>query len=484
MVGSGRVKLTGKQVNGGTTMAAITEQIPVEILSRHILETSFNDLDVDTIAKCRLRVIDVAGCAIGGANAPGNMALVDLIRNWGGKEEATVVCWGSKVPVGNAAMVNSILARSYDFEVMSPLIGGKSVPSHIAGTTVMTALSMAEAKGVDGKELITALVVGDDFASRVLAASGPGFFLGWDSVGMVNMLGATAIAGRLLGLTALQLRNALGLALNQMHGTFQSIWDGTTAFKLHQGTSARDGIFSAQLAQGGWTGAGDSLLSRFGYFNLYTDGCINPEILTKNLGKVYYADSTFKAYPCCRATHGALDCTLKIVSNNDLRPGDVAEVVIEVPKSHLENFIGQSFRIREFPQGDAAFSYRYTVASAIVRMGVRPEHFHEESIRDPMVNNLIEKVSLVELAGAQKLMNRVTIRMKDGREFSEFTDTPTGDPIGNPMSEDMILAKFRKNVEFSRIIAPETGEVLLALLGELEELNDAKRVTELLGNVH
>ena len=298
-------------------------------------------------------------------------------------------------------------------------------------------------------------MLGDDLASRVLAGSGPGFTLGWDSVGMVNMLGATAIAGRMLGLTKPQLRNAFGLALNQMCGTFQSIWDGTTAFKLHQGTSARDGIFSAQLARAGWTGAEDALLSRFGYFNLYTDGCTNPEILTRDLGKVFYADSTFKAYPCCRATHAAIDCTLKMVDTLDLKAEEVEEVCLHVPPASLGNFIGQPFRIREFPQGDAVFSYRYTVASAFIRRGVRPEHFHEEAVRDPHVNALIGKIRLKELPGAQGLSARVSIRMKDGREFSEFTAAPTGDPTANPLPEAKILEKFRKNVEFGGMITEE-----------------------------
>jgi 2-methylcitrate dehydratase PrpD len=115
------------------------------------------------------------------------------------------------------------------------------------------------------------------------------------------------------------MRNAFGLVLNQLAGSFQSIWDGTTAFKLYQGTSARNGIFSAELAKAGWTGPRDALLSKFGYFHLYTEGCTHPEILTKELGKKYYADSTFKPYPCCRATHPAIDCALAIIQKQMLK---------------------------------------------------------------------------------------------------------------------------------------------------------------------
>ena len=45
---------------------------------------------------------------------------------------------------------------------------------------------------------------------------------------------------------------------------FTSTSDATTAFKLQQGTSARNGIFSAQLAKAGWTGPSDALQGEFG----------------------------------------------------------------------------------------------------------------------------------------------------------------------------------------------------------------------------
>ena len=461
-------------------MSSIAKSTPIEELLVNVLETRFENFDQMTLENTKNRMIDVIGCAIGGANAPGNSALIDLVKNWGGKKEATILVYGSKVPAHNAAMVNSIMARSFDFEAMSPLIDGINVPSHIAGTTVMTALAMGEAKSINGKELITGLLVGDDLASRVLAASGPGFTLGWDSIGTVNALGATAIAGRLLGLNKPQMRNAFGLVLNQLAGSFQSIWDGTTAFKLYQGTSARNGIFSAELAKAGWTGPKDALLGKFGYFHLYTEGCTNPEILTKELGKKYYADATFKPYPCCRATHPAIDCALAIVQKHQVKAENIEEVVLYLPRSGLDNFIGQPFQIGDFPQADAVFNYRYTVATALLRKSVQLEHFSEELIRDPQVNALIRRIRLTELLGGQKLKCKIEVKMKDGREFSEFTDIPKGDPVSNPMSKEEIIAKFWVNVDFSKMVPQKNAEKLLSLLEKLEDLDNIDKMVGLL----
>jgi 2-methylcitrate dehydratase PrpD len=461
-------------------MSGDGENTAIEALSANVLETRFENFDRATIENARYRIIDVLGCGIGGANAAGNAALVGLVKGWGGKREASILIHGGRVPVQNAAMVNGIMARSFDFEPAGPLIGGETVPSHISGTTVMTAITLGEMKNISGKELITALLVGDDVAARVLGASGFPLVLGWDNVGTVNMFGATAIAGRLLGLNKAQMRNAFGLVLNQLSGSFQSIWDGTTAFKLQQGLSARNGIFSAQLAKAGWIGPQDALLSEFGYYNLYIKGCLNPQILTESLGKKYYTDARLKMYPCCGLCHPAIECALALVRKQDIKAEDIDEVILYVPRRGLDVFVGQPFKIGDFPHANAAFSYRYAVADALLRKSVKPEHFSEESIRDSQLNILISKIRLAELPGAQLLSVKLEIKMKDGRELSESNDAPKGDPLKNPMSPDEIRDKFRANVEFSRTVTSDNAERVLELLANVEELDNVNKLVKLL----
>ena len=456
---------------------------PIEALSANVLDTRFEDFDHATIENAKNRIIDVLGCVIGGARAEGNGELVNLIRDWGGKEEATILVHGGKAPAHNVAMMNSIMARSFDYEALGPLVEGKSIPAHISGTTVVTAITMGEVFGIDGKELLTALLVGDDVSARVLAASGfGGLPLGWDNVGTVNMFGSAAIAGRLLGLNRYQMRNAFGLALNQMAGTMQNIWDGTPAFKLLQGLSARNGIFSAQIAKTGWTGPDDPLLSTFGYYSLYTQGCANPEILTKDLGRKYYTDAHFKPYPCCAVSHPAIDCALAIVYEHDIEAGDIEGVILSVSQAGLDSFLAQPFRIGAFPHASAIFNYRYHVATALQRKKIHPGHFSEESIRDPEVKALADKIVLALLPGAENelLRARLKVRMKDGREFEKSTESPKGEPLHNPLSKDEIIDKFKANVAYSRTVTGENAEKVLALLEEVEEVSNVKDIIALL----
>jgi 2-methylcitrate dehydratase PrpD len=460
-------------------MSGDVKSSPIDELSANVLETRFENFDQATLDDAKGRIIDVLGCAVGGASAAGNPGLLDLVMGWGGKEEATILVYGAKVPVQNAAMVNSIMARSFDFEPVIPMIDGVDIPAHISGTTVITAVSLGEMTDIDGRELITALLVGDDIAVRVLAAHNFSFAFGWDDTGTINMVGATAIAGRLLGLSKQQMRYAFGIVLSQMAGSMQNVWDGSTAFKLPQGLSARNGIFSAQLARAGWTGPEDMLLSRYGFYNLYAEGCDNPGFLTKDLGKKYYSDSVLKPYPSCRGTHPAVDCALALISKHDIKAKDIEEVVLYEPRRGLEGFFAQPFRIGEFPHGNAAFNYRYNVANALLRRSVKPEHFSEAAIHDPEINALIDRIGLAEIPGENMLSAELKVKMKDGREFSEFTDTPKGNPQ-NPMTKDEIKDKFRANMEYSGAVSRDNAEKVLKLLENLDELDSVGSVVKLL----
>ncbi|MBN1643286.1 MAG: MmgE/PrpD family protein [Dehalococcoidales bacterium] len=444
-----------------------------------IMETRFEDINQATIDHAKNRITDVVGCLIGGATEPSNLQMLDIFKDFGGKPESTILIYGDKVPAQNAAMLNSLMARSFDFEPVSPMVDGTSFPGHISGTTVMTALTMGEVADINGRELITSLLLGDDIAARILIASGFEFDQGWDNIGTVNAFGTTAITGRLLGLDRRQIRNAFGIVLNQIAGSLQIVWDGTTSFKLCQGLSARSGIFSTRLAKAGWTGPDDALFGQFGYYNLYTKGCKNPQALTKELGKEFYSDGTFKPYPCCRITHGPIDCSLALVNKYGLAAEDIQEVIVYASAGVLKHICGQPFRIGDYPHANAAFNIRYTVATALLRKSVRPEHFTLESINDPALMAFTKIIKMSELPEADLSRVKVKVITKDGREHLESTEIPRGDPQ-NPLSKEELIDKFWTNVEFGRTVTRENAKKALEMIENLENLNSVRDLTRLL----
>ncbi len=461
-------------------MTKISESSAIEKLSSNALETRFEDIAKDTLEATKYRIIDTLGCLIGGAVDTGNPELVNLLKEQGGKKEATILIHGDKVPVAGAAFVNCIMARSFDFEPVSPLVDGFSCPGHISGTTVPSALTLAEVVNASGQEMLTALIVGNDIASRLLAGSGFGFTLGWDCVGTVNTFGVTAIAGRLFGLEKAQLRNAFGIALNQLGTTFQSFWDMTTAFKLPQGLAARGGISSAQLAKAGWTGPEDAFFSKFGYYKMFTEGCQRPKALTKDLGKKFYYDGTIKPYPCCRIVHSAIDCALALIKKHNIKADDIRSVNLEVAPGGIDHVVGHHFRIGSFPHGNAAFNYEYVVATAFLFGSVKPEHMTEQAIRNPQVMEFIKKIKLTAAKNVEFEKARMTVMLKDGHKFTETVTKVKGDPLTNPMTPEEIIAKFWVNVDFSKKINQKKATHLLDMLLNLEKVTTVRKLIPLL----
>lgn len=454
----------------------------IEQLSANVVGTQFEDFDDATVELAKNRILDVIGCAIGGVNAPGNAALANLIKNWGGNADASIWVLGIRTTAQNAAMANAILSRSYDFEVMSYGIDGQMFASHHAATNVPTAMALCEALDISGKELLTAMIVGDDVAARVQAASeAHPIGLGWDGCGTLSHLGATAVAGRLLNLNEHQMRNAFGIVLNQIASAIQSLWDGATSFKLGQGTAARNGIFSAELAKAGWTGVEDALQSRFGYFHLYAKSCKNPDILTKDLGVKYYGEAYFKPYPCGLPNHVAIKCALNLLHKYEINTEKIAEIVIAVPTGALQNsYYAKPFKIRDFPHGDAIFSYPYTVATTLLKKSIGLHNFTEKAILDPQVNRLTSITRLVEPPYQSKRLE-ITLKviLEDGSEFTE-SSAAKFEWMEKPIPRSAIEEKFWHQIDFSETVPRQAAEKLVTKLNALEEEQNLKSIMNLL----
>ncbi len=278
--------------------------------------------------------------------------------------------------------------------------------------------------------------------------------------------------------------NAFGIILDQLSGSFQSINDRVHSFKLTQGMSARDGIVAAELADLGWLGSKQPLFGRYGYFTLFCSGEHDTRILTRDLGKVYYGDSTFKPYPCCRQMHIFIDCALEIIRNNEkLDPMDIDSIVVATSSRVASGPLNVPFTVGEFPFGSAMFSIAYNVASVLLRKGVKLEYYTDELINSYEIRDLIERVRITPgaIPDEDSLdLAEVRVKMKDGRELIGNVHYAKGHPLFKPLSQQDIEDKFRMNVSFSKVISTARAEELLDMLKRLEEIDDVWKIVDVL----
>lgn len=448
-------------------------------LAQYVSDTKYDELPREPVDIARNVILTVLGTTIAGAAAEGCESLVNQVKEWGGKKEATILIYGGKVPAYNAAFVNSTMARALDF------CDGMVPGMHVGSSSVPTALAAAElAGGCSGKEFLTALVLGTEIAAKINSAS---IYDGFDPTGVCSIFGATAIAGRILHLNSQQMLNALALAFNKAGGSMQSNIDGSLAVRVIQGFVSQSGIISAQLAKRGITGPKNFLEGIYGYFHLYAKDKYRPQVVTKELGEKFEMRKTlFKKYPSCGGTLAPTDAILDLMRERDITPEDVASVDIKV-SPHVYKLVGGQFKIGDNPKVDAQFNIQYCIANALLRKSSKLPHFDESYIRDPKIRQLIKNIHISAdptLDDPERFVfsigAHVKVTTKKGDIYNKSVNIPRGLP-GNPLTKEEHMERFQDCVNYSDKPLPKGNtEKIISMVDRLEETKDIRTLIPLL----
>jgi len=447
-------------------------------LVEYLTTASYEALPKEPVNMVKSVILTVLGTTIAGARAEGCEALVNQVKEWGGKEEATILVHGGKVPAHNAALVNSTMARALDY--CDAILPGP----HFGSSSVPTALATAEiVGGCGGRDFLTALVLGIELAARINSIS---VYDGFDPTGVCSIFAAAAIAGRILGLNSQEMLNALGLAFNKAGGSFQSIIDGSLAVRVTQGFVSQGGIICAQLAQKGITGPRNFLDGIYGYFHLFAKDRYNPEAVTTGLGERFELSNIFfKKYPSCGATLAATDAILDLVTEENLAPEDVVHIEIKLTP-YFYNLVGHQFEIGDNPKVSGQFSVQYCVANALLRKGSKLRHFDEPSIREPKVAELTKKVHVIADPALDdpkrpgfSLATDMKVTTKRGRVYHRAVDIPRGMP-GNPLTREEHIEHFRDCADYAdKPLPPGNIEKIISGVEELEKVQDVRSLIPL-----
>jgi 2-methylcitrate dehydratase PrpD len=452
-------------------------------LVTYIGGSTFEDLPQQAVDVAKNMILTEMGTIIAGATEEGCQTLVDLIKEWGGKKEATILIDGGKVPAHHAVLANSTMARALDID--DAMIPGM----HVGASSIPTALAAAElAGGCNGKEFLTAIATGQDVAARInFATTYEGFEPTWDASGVCGIFASTIAAGRILHLDSAQMWNALGLTFTQPGGeSMQAIVDGTLAVRLFQGCVSRNSILCVRFAQKGFTGPKNFLEGPWGYAHLYSKDQFDSGVLVGELGKRFELNKTvFKSYPSCGATIASTDATLSLVKERRIAPESVARIDIRV-LPYCYRLVGGQFEAGENPTVNAKFSIQYCVANALLRGGSRLEHFEEESIRDPRIMELVKKIHITADptidSGRREYSLRTDMKVTTvkGDVYQKIVDIPSGFP-GNAMSAEEHIDRFWDAATYKGKRLPEEKiEKIIDTVRHLEAAKDIRSLIPLL----
>jgi 2-methylcitrate dehydratase PrpD len=448
-------------------------------LVRFVCRTAYEDLKPEPLRTIKDQLLTVLGTTIAGATQAGCQTLIDFYLSQGGKQEATILIYGGRIPAQAAALVNGVMARALDFDdALAPGV-------HIGASTVPAALAAAELRGgMDGREFLTALLVGTEVGVRLnLPEAG---YSGLDPTGICTVFAATAAVSRVLGLNEEETWNAMALAFNRASGSFQCNVDGALAVRVIQGWVAESGVMCARLAQKGITGPKNFLQGVYGYYNVYGRGLVDPAEALADLGRRFECEKIiFKKYPSCGLTLGSTDMVLNLLRDaegKDVSADTVDRVTVKVPP-YTYKLVGHPFEMGTTPRVNAQFSIRYCIANALVRRSSRLAHFEEEAIRNPQVLDLARRVDVVvdpamELRGHTPV--DMTVRLKEGREIFRQIDIAPGFP-GNPLTKEEQEARFRDCIAYAKKPLPkEKVEGIVESVARIDELSDVRSLIPLL----
>ena len=407
------------------------------------LELDLDAVPPEVVEAAKLHVLDVLGCGLAahglGIATEGRTAMSEL----GGDADASVIGLDSGLPAPNAAFANAMLCHGLDFDDTH----SDSV-SHVSTVVVPAALALAEARGSSGRELLTAIVAGNEIVTRIGMAT-PGAFheRGFHPTAICGIFGATAAAARLGGLGPAHAASAFGIAGSMASGLFAYLDDGTATKPIHPAWAAHGALLAARLGELGAEGPPGVLEGRFGVFHAFVGTRIDLEPQLADLGERWETPRiAFKSYPACHFVHGSLGATASI--RDEVDRDEIEDVVVMVPEAGV-SLVLEPADAKVAPRSDyeGKFSLQYSTAAMLVHGRVGLTTYTAEALADPEVLGLARKVryETKEYASYPAAFPGGTrIRLRDGRTLEADMPYQLGAPE-NPMSEAQVREKFRDN---------------------------------------
>jgi 2-methylcitrate dehydratase PrpD len=428
----------------------VTEGGPTRALARYATDLTFSQLPPDVVHQARRCLIDWLGVALGGASHESVAILMRYAELVGGLSQASVIGHQLRTSAPLAALINGQASHVLDFDDTF-----FSLETTLHGTSPIfpAAFAVGEWQRANGPDLLTAFVAGFEVAVRVALALGPAHYdAGWHVTGTAGRFGAAAAAGRLLGLSEVQLAIAFGLVATQAGG-MKAVY-GTMTKAHHAARAAHDGVVAALLAKEGFTSAPDAIEAKLGFLDLYTQGA-RPGELTEDLGARYAVlEDGFKPYPCGSLIHATIDATLEAISGRELTANQVVSVEAEV-----NQYVASVTGIAEPVDGlEAKFSAQHCVAVALAYgRGARLEDFEDSVVHDTGLTALRTRVKLIGDPDRPKDSAVVTVQLTDGSTLRADVPHASGS-AERPMSNGEVEQKFLGLAE------PALGDKTRALL--------------------
>lgn len=296
--------------------------------ARYITDYGRQGMPSDTVGCTKALLLDFLAVGIFASSQPWAAEAGRLFSTLGSAPHSRTFA-GPRLSAPHAAYLNAMLAHSADLD-----------DSHLSGVVhpgaaiMAAALAVGEWMHAPGADVLRACVPAYEIVIRLGKRIQPQhMWQGFHGTATCGVFGATAAAGRLLGLSAEETRNALGLAASSASGLAQFLRFGTSVKRFQVGKSAHDGIMAALLARAGFDAPGEAIDGPGGFVDAYAVDA-PPSDGLEDLGRsASLFDVMLKRHPVAAHLHGVVDAALRVGLRLSSRLEGIQRVTVTIEET-------------------------------------------------------------------------------------------------------------------------------------------------------
>ncbi|HTN73407.1 MAG TPA: MmgE/PrpD family protein [Methylomirabilota bacterium] len=417
-------------MNAGPTLA--------QRLAAFVCELDYAKLPAEVVRRAKDHILDQLGCQLLGSLMEWNGAVYRVVKENKPGGPATIVNYGDKVPVDDAALVNGTFAQGCEVDDYYDQGGG-----HPGAGSVPVALALAEKTPLSGRDFLAALAAGYELGWRIGRGLLPGMMRrGYHAQGVVGVFMAAATAGKIQRLNPVQMTHALAIAGSHASGTMEYDQSGGEVKRVHSGLACAGGMRSALLAGAGLTGPPTILEGKRGILNVF-GGELKIDPVIKNLGADYAVlHAAIKRFPVNASQHAPIELLDNLMQQYKFAARDMEKIEVGVNEGVLLHG-GTIYEPKEVIE--AQFCLRFSLAVRLLKRSNDLEFYLDPKVwRDPEILDLGKKIALVADPTATG-DRRFACKMKVSLRGEKIVSGEIGSPKGtsrNPLSAEEIRNKF------------------------------------------
>lgn len=360
--------------------------------------------------------------------------MLRLQQELGGAEQVAVLGRPERLSLFAAPVVNGMSAHVDDFD-------DTHLPTivHPGAPVVPAVLALAEQRGIDGHEVMSAILAGVEVSLRVADAISPGLInRGWHPTATAGHLGSAVACARLLGMDADHVHRALAIGMAQSSGVLTI--NGTMTKAFHPGKAAANGIEAALLVEAGWDAFEEPIEGAAGFARI-TAPTVDFDRMISDLGVRWETEANaFKPYACGIVSHAAIDAAVAL--RDRIGGADIESVDVRVPQIVLD-----AMGIED-PKDElqTKFSVYHCVAVGLLDGAGGPPEFSDERAVAPDVVDLRRRTKVTIDAEVPVGAAFLTVRTTSGEEFREDVIHATAS-AERPMTDAELETKVRRLME-------------------------------------